>query len=334
MKLPPPLLPAWWNGRHKRLKIARRKPCQFESDSGHHGFSAVLTSIFLLVAGVLLCGPAPARAEPALWVLRDDDSTVYLFGTIHILPKDLAWQDERIRAAFEASDELWLETNVSGGFAMILPMLRYATNYGEPLERRLGPEDGARLRETAIRLGLSMPTVNHLRPWLVSIMIEMAGATGAGEIEAGAGADMVLERAARGAKKDIRFLESLSEQFRMFADMDEESELDLLRAALDNEGPSMTDTLPGMVDAWMAGDPDRLFALFIGDEQMGLDDALYDRMIRQRNAHWVAQIETMMAGAGHQFIAVGAGHLAGPDSVLTLLAARGFHAERIEGGTP
>jgi len=66
-------------------------------------------------------GPAPAAtpaavvtkdADPALWVVKDEDTTIYLFGTIHILRPGLSWFDEGVKKAFDESGELVTEIGV------------------------------------------------------------------------------------------------------------------------------------------------------------------------------------------------------------------------------
>ena len=213
VKLRPSLfgaVPAWWNGRHKRLKIARRKPCQFESDSGHQG-SPMLRRLaaLILTLSVLLGAHGEGRAEPALWVVRDTDSTVYLFGTIHVLPADFAWRDARIDAAMAASDELWLEADIDNILASVFSTLRYAINYGIPLDKRLSKDDAQRLRRAERRLGMPKGGLNQLRPWLVSMMIDMGGV--GDDMAPGADDDLLSE--AKAASKRVRFLETLNEQF-------------------------------------------------------------------------------------------------------------------------
>ena len=46
---------------------------------------------------------------PALWKVADDDTTVYLFGTIHALPEGKDWYSGTIAKAFDASGELVTE---------------------------------------------------------------------------------------------------------------------------------------------------------------------------------------------------------------------------------
>ena len=51
--------------------------------------------------------------------------------------------------------------------------------------------------------------------------------------------------------------------------------------------------------------------------------AAYDALLVRRNANWAGQIETLLKGSGTAFIVVGAAHLAGADSVQSMLEARG-----------
>ena len=51
-----------------------------------------------------------------------------------------------------------------------------------------------------------------------------------------------------------------------------------------------------------------------------------DALLKNRNEDWASKIEVMLKGSGVSFIAVGAGHLVGPDSVQNRLALRGISA--------
>ncbi|MCF4167226.1 TraB/GumN family protein [Zavarzinia compransoris] len=285
---------------------------------------------FLLSLCLFFAAQGPARAEPALWVVRDADSTVYLFGTIHILPADLDWRDARIDAALAASDELWLEADIDNILGSIFSTLRYAINYGIDLDKRLSKEDAARLHRAERRMGMPKGGLNRLRPWLVSMMIETGGQ--AGDMAVGADGDLMI--IAEAAGKEIRFLETLNEQFSLFAGLEPEQELDLLRATLDRMDDAGKAGIPDLIEAWMSGDTDRIYGLFESDGQLAPGGPLYDRVMRQRNVNWVGQIGDLMAGAGTSFIAVGAGHLAGPDSVLVMLEAEGYRIDRIGGEGP
>ena len=69
-----------------------------------------LATLSIAAATPAMAGPPPIPdADPALWVVRDEDTTIYLFGTIHVLRPGVTWFDDGIKAAFDASDELVTE---------------------------------------------------------------------------------------------------------------------------------------------------------------------------------------------------------------------------------
>lgn len=285
------------------------------------------------LVAVLALLAAPLRAEPALWVLRDADSTVYLFGTIHVLRPDTDWLTPRIRGAFEGADRLWLETDTAPGFGIALPLLRYGIDWKTSLASRLGPEDTARLSAIVLKAGMAPATFRHMRPWLVALTLASLPMAGQG-FDAAAGADVTFEQLAKGLNKPIRRLETISRQLRIFADLPPEEELAMLREAIDvlsaaSEGKAAKGmVVADLVDAWMAGDVDRLGDIVTNDA-MAASSVLYEALFVRRNREWVQEIKAIMDGAGTDFIAVGAGHLAGGDSVIAGLAALGIVAERL-----
>src|SRR5690606_35422952 len=123
-------------------------------------------------------------------------------------------------------------------------------------------------------------------------------------------------------------LETAEQQIRIFAGMPREEELDYLRQTIEDyrEAPTQLDE---MVANWAKGDVVAMEEMFV-TEMKEEDAALYDAILTKRNANWVVQIEEMLKGSGTIFIAVGAGHLVGPDSVIAMLDAKGIKAERVQ----
>src|SRR6476469_2482971 len=71
----------------------------------------------LVAAAIAAASPAiapaePAADQPAMFVVRDADTTVYIFGTFHALDGRSQWFGKQVRDAFEQSNELVLETLV------------------------------------------------------------------------------------------------------------------------------------------------------------------------------------------------------------------------------
>jgi uncharacterized protein YbaP (TraB family) len=100
----------------------------------------------------------------------------------------------------------------------------------------------------------------------------------------------------------------------------------LLRSTLQDYDQAPVE-LDRMVAEWAKGDTENLGKMLV-DEMKGASPALYDEILTKRNANWAVKIEEMLKGSGTVFIAVGAGHLIGPDSVQVQLKARGIEATR------
>lgn len=276
------------------------------------------------VAPAVQAAPA-AAAGPAMWVIRDADSTIYLFGTIHMLKPDVQWLTPRVQAAFDASDELWLEVADPEDQAAAVPLIQqYGLSLDTPLSQRLGAEDFARLDTAARAMGMSGAQLEPLRPWLASITLGMAPLLKAG-YQPGTGADVTLRAQALAASKPVRELETLAGQISMLAGASEETQLAMLRETLHafDEAEIQID---GLVAAWASGDVAGIERISV-TEMKEQSAELYDIMLTRRNADWVGQIRTLLAGSGTAFIAVGAAHLAGPDSVVAMLEQSGVDVD-------
>lgn len=268
------------------------------------------------------------EARPALWVVRDADSTLYLFGTVHLMRPEHNWMTPAVTEAFNASETLWLEIEDPTDQAAAAPLvMQHGLSPQTPLSSRLTPEEFAQLDAAAQTMGLSGAALDPMRPWLASISLSVAPLIEAG-FDPEAGVDVMLRQHALEAGKPIRGLETVGQQLMFFANLPPEDELDFLRSTLDAFGESAT-VIDQLANAWMAGDADQLYALG-GDELKTDYPNIYDVLLTRRNADWVNQIREELAGSGTVFIAVGALHLAGPDSVQAQLAEAGVQADRIQ----
>lgn len=269
----------------------------------------------------------PAVGDPALWVIRDADSTIYLFGTVHLMRPGLDWMSPEVEAAFNASEELWLELENPTDTAAAQPLImQYGVSPQTPLSSLLTPDEFAQLDRAARSFGGTAEALDPLRPWLAALTLTVAPLQAAG-YDPNAGIDMMLRARALETGHTIRGLETMEQQMRFFADMREADQVDFLRETLSGFDEAVT-MIDQMAALWLAGDPDGLYAL--GGAEMKADyPELNDLLLTTRNADWVRQIQEELAGSGTVFIAVGALHLAGPDSVQALLAAQGVTAERV-----
>lgn len=269
---------------------------------------------------------SPAAADPALWVVRDKDSTLYLLGTVHALKPDTVWRTPAIDRALTDADELWLEVDTDDTAGMQNLVRQYGLDPAHPLSGKLTPDQLARFRAAVSTLGADPANFEPFRPWLAGLTLGVAPLLKGG-FDPKSGVEEKLKAVVRAEGKPIRTLETQEQQLRFFADLPPRVELDFLLSSLDeaSEATSMLDTL---VTVWSAGDVERLGAL-MNEEMAAKYPGLYDILLVQRNKAWAGQIETLLKGKGVAVIAVGAAHLAGPDSVQVQLARRGLTAERL-----
>ncbi|HEY0014204.1 MAG TPA: TraB/GumN family protein [Allosphingosinicella sp.] len=273
--------------------------------------------------------PAAARpdADPAIWAVRDADTTIYLFGTFHLLDGRRDWFNDEVRTAFDRSDALVLEFVPPEDPAALQPMIhRYAVDAsGRTLTQRLPAPLRERLTAELARLGMPAAAMESFEPWFVSLLLVTTGAQRVG-ITGEHGTETVLTAAARARNIPVEGVETAESQIAMLdrtPDAVQIEQLDMTLAAMSTLG----DTFGPMMDAWAAGDTERLFQIMNG--QMAQSPDLYRSVFVERNARWTEWLRARMERPGTVFVAVGSGHLAGPDSVQAMLARHGLRAERV-----
>jgi uncharacterized protein YbaP (TraB family) len=258
--------------------------------------------LLMSAATPITATPAPAikaasvvHATPALWEIRDADTTIYLFGTFHTLDGRTAWFDDRVRQAFNQSSELVLETvipaDISGASGQV-------SETGADGKRRLKPF-----------IAQTQQAVNHNRT--IGMSVEN-------------GADAVLRRVAENAGKPVSGLEAFEDQLKALSNIP--SPPPAFAAAAP---PAVTApvTISELLGAWTKGDTGAFSTMLQGFETKA--PVAYRMLITDRNARWGQWIANRMEQPGTVFVAVGTGHLAGRHSVQHWLAERGIASARI-----
>ncbi len=174
-------------------------------------------------------------------------------------------------------------------------------------------------------LGVAPAQLEPLQPWMASILLSELPIVKAG-YDPKSGVDIKLKDLAVEQHKPIAGFETLEQQIRYFADLSEPVQVEFLFSTLDDADKG-SNQLDQLVDAWSAGDTDKLQALMNADLRDKYP-ALYKLLLADRNAAFAKQIETLLKGEGTVFVAVGAAHLIGPDSVQADLAKDGIKAVR------
>ena len=292
-------------------------------------------ALFVAIAGVpadaLAQTTAPAAAAPiqgegpALWVVKDADSTLYLFGSVHVLRPTTGWASPRVEAAFDSASDIWFEISNPDDQAAIMPLIQqHGLSPETPLSSRLTPQENAELDAAAQAMGASAAQLQPMKPWLAALSLSVAPLVKAG-YDPKSGVELVLKARAEAAGKPIHGFETIDKQIGILADLPDDVQMAFLRETLKDYENAVT-MLDGMVEAWAKGDVATLDRVMV-EEMKEASPALYQALLVDRNTDWANQIQTLLEGSGTAFIAVGAGHLTGDESVQAILQQRGVTVE-------
>jgi len=270
----------------------------------------------------------PAFAQPALWVVKNAQSTIYLFGTVHLLPSDANWRYPALDKALAASDSLTIELTDDNPANMQALVLQYGVDTTHPLSGQLSAAENATLAKAAQAADVpgGVQTLEIMRPWLAALTLAIAPLVKAG-LDPAQGVDKLLQAQMVKAGKPVNGLETSEQQIRFLSDLPSSLQLDFLRDTLHDVDKDSSE-LTGLIDAWKAGDTDAIARL--EDEDVRKESPeLYRTLIVDRNKAWAEKIAALLRHPGTVFLAVGAAHLAGPDSVQTQLRQMGVDSVRL-----
>ena len=280
------------------------------------------------------CATAQPRAEaeiaaaaPALWKLSDADTDIYLFGTIHILPRDVEWRTAALERAIAQSDELVLETATGTDLGKTgRTMMEMALSPGlPPLMERVPEEKRAALAKLIESAGIPGRALDRMETWAAAMSLFASSFRSMG-FEAEAGVEQGLAAQFRKADKPMSGLETVAQQFGFFDTLSEESQRAFLVGSIDDPEKAKAQ-FEEMMKAWAAGDVEAIARTF--DSETGLSPELRAVLMTNRNRAWADWLEARLDTPGTVLVAVGAGHLAGRDSVQAMLEAKGLKAERV-----
>lgn len=298
-------------------------------------FSKLLLAFSLGFA--LTSGAASARTdrppEPALWRVSAGESMVYLFGSIHMLPRDWPWRTKAIDAAIRSSDAFVFETALTPkemGKMRLFVRDNGTLKRGKVLSHMLSPKGLKDFNKALTLTPLDPETVDTMRPWLALMVLgDYQIQNGPLRSFAEEGVDFIIERHAQAAGKPVRHLETAESQFDILIQTTPDDDIAGFEADLH-------DLLDGdnkyrrLLEGWTVGSQTALAHVLT--EEAARDPEEAKLLLDKRNRNWVPQIESMMVSKQTIFVTVGAAHFVGPGSVLDILCLRGWKVQRIKTG--
>lgn len=283
------------------------------------------------IVALLFVAPAfaadfPIRVYPALWHVKGPQGDAYLFGSIHVLPHHIRWRTHAVENAMARADIFVFEVPTDPEAMDRMRALVAANGYlpaGTTLRAKLSPAEQSDFDTALAAAGLKQAAVDRERPWLASLQITFAEIAKAG-YDPASGVDVQVEKRAEARHKPVRYFETIDQQFALLAPDDPALELSEFQSDLKDLAKPESE-LDDLVKAWSHGDVKAINSLMNSalDPYPDAKKALLD----DRNRRWTLQIETMLEEKRTFFITVGAGHLAGPMGVPTLLRKAGYKVD-------
>ena len=272
---------------------------------------------------------ADVAANPALWRVKGAHGTVYLMGSVHIMKPNVKWESDKVLEALAASDVLYLEIANLDDQAAAAPLaMQFGVDTAHPLSTKISKDDLALLEAAAKGAGLPGEQMfEPMRPWLVSMTLSVVPMLKAG-YQPTSGIDLKLLAEAKAEQKPVKGFETMLEQMHIMADVPEAEQVKMLHKDL-TELDQSTAEMNDIVVAWEHGDVETIGKIDNDELAMKYPDE-YKRLVVERNQRWVTTLEGLLKdpATGPVFVAVGAAHLAGPDSVIRLLEKDGWKVER------
>ena len=276
---------------------------------------------------VLTAASAPVR-EPAIWTVeKANGETITFFGSVHLLPEGEAWRTKSLAAAYAKADVIVMETDLEA--VKTRDFQTYITDHatnpsGVTLTSLMTAEQKIIISKSAALAGLSLSQIERYRPWFAALQLSVMYAASQG-FTPDQGVDMLIAQDGRRDDKAFDYFEGPREQLDLFIEMPEDEQIAFLLLGA-REIIERPDELKRLIAAWMQGDVDAI------DEFMnaGLEDApnVATALLDARNDRWVKKIrEFYLKDKNSYLIIVGAGHLAGDDSVQAKLRDLGIEVE-------
>ena len=272
----------------------------------------------------------PLQADgPARWVVKDSDTTIHIFGTIHALPYGTDWQSKDLLADFDSAQYVIFElapAQFSWNVIVGATRTRGLFNSDDSLANYLDEKTLNKVVGLLRKKKIPSDYLLRIKPWFAEEIIT-APDDKTSPLERKYGVETILVKRAEQNGQYINGFESTSEQYNISAGMKMDDQVKYLKMALGRLGEESTFDVDELLKMWLEGDMDAIDDM--SKQELAEFPALYKRLLPDRNKKWVRQIPVFMEFPGSIFIAVGAGHMPGEDGVINLLKKAGYKVERV-----
>jgi uncharacterized protein len=296
----------------------------------HH---SLLTFVFPLLVALASATATLAQvqmgkipAHPALWTVHSKTATVYLFGSIHLLPANVDWHTPEIDRAMDSASTFMFEAPLdTAGKAAIADFVHAhgALPPGTTLRSILPPKVRTDYERALAAAHLAPEQLDGERPWLAAIVLDVAYLQQMHYLAAD-GVDQQVYAYAVAHKREVHTFETPAQQLSLFMPKDRKLEIEEFDANL-KDFESEESTIGAMIDAWGAGDAKAVGRLM--NRELDAEPGARKLLIDDRNRNWIKILDGVLDKPGVTFVTVGTGHLVGEGGVPALLRKQGYKVD-------
>jgi uncharacterized protein YbaP (TraB family) len=285
--------------------------------------------LFCAIALAIFAAGQPAAAtRNFLWKATSRTGFIYLVGSLHLLTSDYYPLSPALDQAFNDSDLLVEELDLSEASApgaQFQFLTRGMLPSGQTIDAVVSPKTMSLVTKRLDGLGLPVEPLKRFKPWMLAVFLTGLEWQKAG-FDSALGLDQHFFDQAKVSGKSVQGLETVAYQIGRFDEMSSDQQDRMLAETLD-ELDTETASVKALADAWKAGDAAAVERVVLQDVKK--DPQMYERLLVERNRNWLPKVEAMFARKGHAFVVVGAAHLVGPDGLLQMLKAKGYAIEQL-----
>jgi uncharacterized protein YbaP (TraB family) len=290
---------------------------------------ATATTTRAEIAGTETTDARVRWVHPALWKIASGTTTVYLFGSVHILPGNMAWADAEIDAAIRSADVFCFEASLdTRSLLEVSDVVRAKGTLprGRTLRRLLSRQGLANYNALMTQLGSPPQQLDNFRPWLAMLLLSMRHSS-LGTVSASGSVDPSVMSYARSHGREMRYFETAKQQIAIYSDMDERTAVDVFETSIAQFNERNTRTA-AFLEAWARGESESLAAM-LSDSFAEIPAARRD-VVDDRNREFAIAIRRLLNEPNRTFfVTVGAGHYGGPTGVIALLCADDVRVMRL-----
>lgn len=289
------------------------------------GLVGVVMASLVAVAAVS-AQASPGTGKGFIWKVERDGRTGWLVGSIHVLTEDHYPLPDGMNKAFLRAVTLMEEVDLDQlSSPEMMGALASKAMYvdGQTLETQLSKDTYRLVVDRLTTAGLPVEAILRMKPWMITLTLVALNAKRGG-FDSQLGVDKHYRDMARRMGKKFRPLETPIEQIEFLDKLSPDVQDSMLRETIEQSDAGLTQ-LKTTANAWRAGDVATVEGVVLG--ALKSSPPAYQSLIVDRNRNWLPKIEACLE-TGHCFVVVGAGHVVGPDGLITMLKRKGYSVEQ------